>query len=252
MRWMLIISIIICLSENSHAQRKGWRIYFSENVDSLYAVSHFKMSRTDSCRRPLFKDYPKFYQTVHEEGNDEQINRLGLLLPAKSTRTFYYTVNAVYGNEMDSVRIWYQLMEGFVRKGRSALISLLNLFSKQEDKSPQEEPYYFYTEPLKKGYIEFENEQLLFSGDTLFRGANSITLGRVQKIIKLKTGKIKKVNRSVAGYQFMKGDSCMAVIDYNTEPITLYFLKSLSHKDRLIYTAFLTINKLSFIHEEEE
>lgn len=250
--FFVILSAFVFTTDTSAQLGKRWQIYFADNVDSLYTSSQYKITRTAYFHYPFFEQYPLFHQTIVEEGSNEKVNRAGILLNARSTKTFQFTGKAVYGNELDSVQIFYKMNAGIVRKGRSAMTSLMNLFSKEEDKSPQDEPSYNATTPVKNGYIEFEGKQFRFSTDTLFIGTDSIILKKIKKVIKPSTGKIKKANKYVYGMQLIKGDTCLAAMDENKWPFTLYLLKSLTYKERLVYTAFLTIHQLNIFNTETE
>jgi hypothetical protein len=181
----------------------------------------------------------------------ETTNRDGLVLKARSITSTRIGGEAVVNNSDDSCHVEFNTIIERVRHGRSATLSLLNLFSGKGD-TPQEEPYHTNNHVSSSGTILFHTEKTVFiytinyskdrikpagwlvlHGDTLY-------IKPVTAQVKLPKGKIKKPDyTSPAGLLLLKGGSVVAAIDQETSPLTAYIARYLSEADKLVIAAFL-------------
>ncbi|MEO7523967.1 MAG: hypothetical protein ABIT58_07715 [Ferruginibacter sp.] len=141
----------------------------------------------------------------------------------------------------------YEVQKDIVTHGRSAALSIFNLFSKSGDIIKQDEPYEEVLLKVAKGYIQCDAQKNNFnfslstkarSESWLQSGTDSLALIPGQKFKKLKNGKIKNKRHRFISWQLMRGETCVAALEYNKEGPLIYLLNELSEKEKLVIAAF--------------
>lgn len=234
----------------SNAQKKR-NIYLGEGMDTLFEAGTSKRTHTDKKYILLeFLGYQTFSHGPVSYTSNEDINRVGLVLPAKRTEYLEIKAEAVVGKNENTCLIVYDAAIEKITKGRSAFVSVMNLFSRQEDKSPQEDPSSHLRKVKVTGKISLNDTIVDFiyennfnrdynlgglSGKLWYRG-DSLTLQPL-KTYHNKKGKKKK---GYIGYSLKKGDVVYAAADtYND--FTFYINKSIGQEERLLISAYLFI-----------
>lgn len=247
---LLLPGIVLFFVTVSSAQ-KNRNIYLGPGMDTLFEMGSYEKKYTD-------KDYILLkllgYQTFSHgpviETSKENINRPGLLLPAKRTETLGIRAEAVIGTNDHTCLIIYDAAIEKITKGRSAFISVMNLFSKEEDKSPQEEPSSHLRKikvtgkfSLNDTIVDFVYENNFnrdyhlggLSGKVWYRG-DSLSLQPL-KTYRNKKGKKRK---GFIGFSITKSHIIFAAADtYND--FTFYLNKTLREEEKLVVSAYLFI-----------
>lgn len=187
-----------------------------------------------------FSGYYLFRNTITGSGSNEKTNRDGLILAAKSTTSYNTTGELITGNDNDSVKIFYAESKNLVYHGRSAAVSILNLFSKEKE---EQEPWDEIKSRQISGSILFGNESFAFTKDWLAVGPDTLRVSPVKQKRKIKTGKIKKAKNYI-GIRLMKGNTCIAAIDDEDKPEKYYLLNDCSEKEKLIIVSWLQVRML--------
>lgn len=105
--------------------------FLGDNNDSLFISDYVSSNKVDGIIRCL--GYRNDGYQMLDERSGEDVKRIGLILPAKSVLSSSKKLRAVFGNEIDSCILLYNLTASDTRNGRSALISVLNLVSNIKD-----------------------------------------------------------------------------------------------------------------------
>jgi hypothetical protein len=179
---------------------------------------------------------------------DREINRLGLILNAKSTDITSEFIQASFGN-LDTAEIYYKFQKHEITRGRSALTSILNLFSKEKD--PQDEPYTYTGLVESTGSIRtrFDSATFLYAKDRYHKHGNAgwiISAGDTLHISpiekRLKRGKIKKRGLSLpSAFVIKKNESIIAAFDNHNNPPIAYFSLELDAAKKLLLAAYIFI-----------
>jgi hypothetical protein len=253
-RVMIIAVLFLSSTMKSYAQVR--RIYLGDDMTTKFDSG---MIRKSVAGDNAFFEFSG-YQTRRHTSNSsdkEVINRPGVFLNANSTLTTTITGTAGFGKNNDSCSIEYTIGIGQTKNGRSATVSLINLFSKEENRSPQNDPV------ISVDYVEscgtiFSNDKsanflygirfaglfkmsygwLILDGDTLYTRPVTTQVNRRKKL--------KKPNYQLpSGLLLMKGDSIYAAIDQYGNPNagyyypnTAYIFKQLAEYKKLIIAAY--------------
>lgn len=245
--------LICCLVVNNLAAQRKWGIYLGPHKDSLYTVSTAYIDRRDNYRFFHFMSFPKMNFNRSWKATKENIIRLGLVLPAKSTFDHQQGGVAIFGNSTDSVFISYWIKSQVVRNGRSAALSILNLLSKQQDKMPQDAPHFYESSTTITGFICLGDEQFEFDRRQIILGKDTLRLVPARQFINSKTGKIKlREPRCFYCSELLKGKTALAALSNPTSAGNYYLLKSLEYKEKLLISAFLFISHLRIEDVEQE
>jgi hypothetical protein len=248
---VLLLILFTAGGFKSVAQRTR-RIYLGEAMDSLYLkdiidsqfVYTMPIYTALGCRR-------LGYRQTRVLNTEHNIINTGILLQGKQSNRTGRSVDVLYTNGMDSCHVRYDDKVTFERTGRSATLSIFNLFAKSEDKIPQSEPTErigridlsgeivkdsismpFSYSLVETHYTETPVGWLLMKGDTLY-------VKPLSKIIN-KGGKLKSSMLSWdRGYLLKKGNEIFAAAYFLKSPTILYILKSLNDEEKLIITTFL-------------
>jgi hypothetical protein len=251
----LPIILLLLLSSISVSAQSKWKLYLGKEMDTLYTKNNGWQEHTNGLHHIRVADYPHFRHTVLKDSNNQSTSqRLGLLLEAKSTEHVITKERIVYGNEDDSVIILYERQTEVIRHGRSTALSVLNFFSKKEEKTKQEVTF----EELfrkKAGTIQQGDNTysfLLFTNSKNNKQEHWLLFDTVKLQVipgklfqQVKKGEIKPHKNSNGSWQLMRGNTCIAALDYNTSPITFYCIKEMSEKEKLVIAAFFLVQSLA-------
>ncbi|QNA45438.1 hypothetical protein [Lacibacter sediminis] len=226
-------------------------IFLGEDMMRSFRSDIIKLRFWDSAVSFLFDTrLTVLYDTVIT--TSEKYNRLGLILPSKSTEKTTYESRLKIDNDIDSCIVNYKHDVNVVRHGKSLLFGIINLFSKPEERSPQEEPYYANELNKAWGTINYgsktspfllinKNKLDLKNKGWLILNNDSLTIKPINTY-KNRKGKIKK---SLPGGMFSwvlkKGDTIVAAIDGYIGNNIAYISRDLSEEDRIIITAFIFV-----------
>ena len=167
-------------------------------------------------------------------------NRAGIVLDAKSTTFHDINGEMIVAHEMDSIFVDYTSSTRVVRHGRSATLSVINLFSKKENRIKQDPPSEEVKEKTFSGVIHAGIDSFEFNNDWIDWDHGRLVAYKISKVKKLKNGKIKSANGS-EGILVMQNGHCYAALDYlNSE---FYLDKNLSEKQRLIIAGWLGVRE---------
>lgn len=251
MKKIFLFLLLLFIELNIYSQSK-WAIYLGEDMNSRYSKENTTLLYDNGYfLQCSFVAYPFVSLRRTDSSLTENTNRIGLILEAKSTTSHFETGEVIFGNNIDSVKIEFEYSLRIETHGRSALISIMNLFSKSEDKVKQDDPYDEVAEIVIKGTIVHRNNSyhyfhsrnkirkrdkhwLEFEGDTLL-------LVPARNFKNTGKGKVKNKKNLYMGLQLMKGNQCVAALDFNESPKAFYMLKELSEKDKLIISAFMSV-----------
>ena len=241
----------LCFSYVITKAQTGFTIYLGDDMFTRY----------DTAK--VYSDSAQEYPSIHiinwntlrhgplKKDTALTQNRIGIVLTAKATTDYDATAMAVFGNDKDSAIINYQNKIETITHGRSALISISNLFAKNEDKHWQADPWDEKIETRLQGTIQTATKQSSFyyflntkkdrdiTDGWLSLDNDTLHLYRSAQEKKIKTGKIKKTSHYfITGIQLMKGETCIAAMDYNYRPQVFYIAKDLKQEDKLLITTY--------------
>lgn len=238
----------------------AWTIYLGQDMEARYYKTSCRHESGNGIYYTLFSGYDHFIHRPQSNGVSETVNRPGMVLEAKSTKQHTTTGEIIFGHHNDSVKIVYQYRADVVRHGRSAALSVLNLFSKREDKIKQEEPYNEITRKVMEGSIVHHGTPYSFycaagvknknTSQWLLTGADTLRLVPAEMFRKTRNGKIIKRRQGYEGIQLMRGDTCVAAIDYNEDPMAFYLLKEINENEKIVITAFFLVISFGIVTGE--
>jgi len=196
------------------------------------------------------------YQTIRQEllkdTENSIVNREGIILTAKSTITSSINAQADFGSADDSCAILYKTTIQRVRNGRSASVSIANLFSRSSEKVRQPEPSITVQSIQSEGVISHRGSDNSFYYTSvpknklgrlgwLVVGGDTLEVRPVKQQI-TKRGKIKKAQYYYpSGLLIMKGDGVYAAIEQNQYHQIIYMNRQLAEPDKLVIASYLFI-----------
>ena len=188
MFYKIIIVFVIVFQPTTEINAQHIKgIYLGDDdVATKFDIASMNVAAGDSYPFFDFLGYETLWYEMQHDTTFENTQRAGVILTAKSTITHNINFRAAFGRNDDSCIIDYEVRTDKIRNGRSAATSILNLFSKREDKNPQSEPdttishiqsqgiirhnedsaAFFYSLSYKNKMIP--NGWLVLHGDTLF------------------------------------------------------------------------------------
>ena len=254
-RFSLLLIISFLAQSGVHAQWNR-KIYLGQHMDSLFShdILHREMKDTMAlcfslgCSRVYFeqKDAPD---------QQEEVNRAGLILPAKSTHTETRNMRAVFAIGADSCEALYSGSRESVTHGRSAALSIFNLFAKSGDKIPQDDPVESENFFTISGVIHSDHLEspFRFTGDhrkDIYQPTGWIVVeGDTLKVWRVseqqnKRGKIKHPHNILKlGFLLKRGDEIVAAVDDMPASPEMYISKSLDGEARLVVSSFLIMTE---------
>lgn len=230
-----ILILLIIFWDKTNAQHNEHKtIYLGPEMAEKFDVSM------------TFFDYKLKRYEIVESNVENKMNRPGIILDAKSKDEENSNIVAVYGNGKDSCFLLFHKKILYITEGRSALTSILNLFSKSEDKVPQDEPFTYTSDYEYFGSIKSDSVKASFfiqsikkkficwvaiESDTFFYSPD--------KEITNKKGTIKKSSSVFyQGFLLMNKENIAAGYDGYWPHHHLYLSKDLSANHKLILNAF--------------
>ena len=252
-KWLYTILSSVLLSI-SHAQDRT--IYLGPYADSIFisdlVTGTDSLNFSDSKTLFRFFDYQTFHHGITDKSGKQNVNRDGVLLEAKRTEILFLNGESYFGKKGDTCLITYEAEIEKITTGRSAAISLLNLFSKKSDKNPQEEPSSHIRYIRIKGKIllndgaadfEYSNNlnkdyNLAKISGKVWHGSDSLLLQPAREYLN-KKGKKKK---GYAGYKLAKGENIFGAVDpFAGTTNIIYINKAISEKEKLVTAAYFFI-----------
>ena len=215
-----------------------------KSCDILKERNEYQLIRFFSYK--TFKHHPDYSSSGPFQ--EKEINRAGLILNAKSTDITSEFIQASFG-DLDTAEIYYRFKKHEITRGRSALTSILNLFSKEKD--PQDEPYTYtgFVESAGSIRTRFDSATFLYAKDPyrkqgnegwIISGNDTLHISAIKK--KLKKGKIKKSGFSLPlGFVIMKNEFIIAAFDNYHRPPIAYFAVDLAEQKKLLLAAYIFI-----------
>lgn len=202
----------------------------------------------DSKQRYAYYSFLGYHTLQSKESGymkDSTVTRLGVILPGEHLENETINGNAFFGNNNDVSIIDYSVQLQKKYEGRSALLSILNLFSKEKDQKPQQ-PYEVLQaayingtirtgEKLTTFYYERKHKTALkgwvcYNGDTLVLQTLSSAINEKGEMVKAK--------QSV---KLMKKDMIVAALNFLHKPFTIYMLKDIDSNKRLVAASYLFV-----------
>lgn len=245
LRWLLP-AIAVLYNFSAVAQTRT--IYLGPQMESRYQKLNYELQSDSIFTRAEFPGYPLYRCRAFGFELKEETNRLGIILEAKFTQTHSMPGEMIIGNDEDSVLIRFEARKRIVTHGRSATLSVINFFSKKEDKNKQEEPFDEVEQAGSSGWICREKDSLFFNitlrkkdPGCMTMGADTLYLQQAEEFRNAKNGKIKKMTGFVQGLKLMKGETCLAAIDHSEYPFAFYILEGLHLRERLAIIALFTM-----------
>jgi len=250
LKYFILIGTVLFFATISGAQKKR-NIYLGPGMDTLFDRCTYEKEYNDKNYLLLeLLDHHTFRHDPVIITNNPEINRDGLILAAKRTENLGIKAEAVFGKDDMTCFVTYDAAIEKITIGRSALVSIVNLFSKEEDKSPQEDPGshlrkikvtgkislnetvvdFIYEINLKKDYLLAG-----LSGKLWYRG-DSLSL----QPLKTYNNKKGKSRKGFIGFSLTKGNTIFAAADTFND-FTIYISRSLSEEDRLLISAYFLV-----------
>jgi len=243
---VLLLFTVIAIN----AQRRRY-IYVGDNMQTKFQSGNILRDPVDNSFIN-FLEYQTLRQLLLKDTENSKVEREGIILPAKSTITSSVNAQADFGNKYDSCSIIYKTTVQRIRNGRSAALSIINLFSGSSEKVRQPDPsitiqsiqsegaishggkdnHFFYTSAPEHKSVALG--WLLSNGDTL--EVRPVT----QQITK--RGKVKKAHHYYpSGLLIMKDGFVYAAIEQNLYHHIIYLNRQLSASEKLIVASYLFI-----------
>ncbi|HMR90674.1 MAG TPA: hypothetical protein PKC69_00100 [Chitinophagaceae bacterium] len=243
----LILFILALLSSDSSAQSK-WTVYLGPDMHDRYTAESLKDSTGDGIHYTVFPGYDIFLHQATADSQQDKGGRDGILLNAKSTVAYMRDGIISFGNSHHLALITYHQVSEVTRHGRSAAVSILNLFSKKEDRNPQAEPGYEEKSRFIAGSIRLAGKAFPYSYSTrnnyMTADGDTVSIVQASRFRKRKSGKVKNRKNSYEAVLLMKNDQIIAAMDYNQSPVAFYIRRGLNENEKLLYTAFFLIRSL--------
>ena len=239
---ILISFFCSVITITASAQFGKWKLYIAEKPDSLYNLSAVSFVRKEMISYPLFYPFEQSLVILNHASSTEKMSRAGIILNAKTITVETYNVEFFLMDGLDSLRIFANIEANETYHGRSALTSVLNLFSKEEDKDPQDEPYTLSEVKKIKGFIEYKNQTAYFKNDSLILGSEILIMKGASKLVHKKNSRrIKKANKNYHASRLMLGDTCVAALDAYDYPKIFYSLKNMSALQQHFIAAYFIL-----------
>lgn len=250
----LLLSLLLPLFFQSITAGQDFRIYLGEDMFSRFDSSQFKISHTNGHPFAESFIYKTLSYAITADSNDENVIRSGLILTAKSLNKKVQIGKLLFGNIVDTAEVLFTSEVDNTTHGRSALVSISNIFARGADKNPQPDPYetedihQFNGDILSKKYhssfhyyFDTRKDRAKLEG-WLTLGNDTLSIIKSDRKLKLKNNKIKPTSSYyIAAFKLMKGDSCIAAADKNYFPGTFYLDKKVTEDEKLIVAAFMAI-----------
>ena len=250
LKYFILFVTFLCYVAVATAQKKR-NIYLGPGMDTLFDRCTWERKYNDQNYLLLeLLDYRTLRHDPVIASNKPEINRDGLILAAKRTENLGIKAEAVFGKDDMTCFVAYDAYIEKITNGRSALVSILNLFSNEADKSPQDDPSSHIRKVKVTGKISL-NETIVdfeytdnFNKDHLLGGVSGKLWYRGDSLSlqPLKTYKNKKgINRKgFIGFSLTKGNTvCAAADTYND--FTIYINRSLSEEEKLLISAYFLV-----------
>jgi len=250
LKCFILIGTLLFYVTIAEAQKKR-NIYLGPGMDTLFDRCTFERKYND--KNYLLLELLGYHTVRHDPviaTNKPETNRDGLLLAAKRTENLGIKAEAVFGKDDMTCFVVYEAAIEKITNGRSALVSILNLFSNEADKSPQDDPSSHIRKVKVSGKISL-NETIVdfeytdnFNKDYLLGGASGKLWYRGDSLSlqPLKTYKNKNgINKKgFIGFSLTKGNTiCAAADTYND--FTIYISRSLSEEEKLLISAYFLV-----------
>ena len=193
-----------------------------------------------------FLDYTTYSHQLISEDSGEVMNRLGIILSAKSTKSYTLTATATMGDgEGDTCKVNYIAIIDVVTNGRSAFVSVANAFSSKENKVIQGDPNSSIEKEGASGIIRMKDQSDSFSYQLEFKSGklkptgificngDTLSITAVQETIK--KGKVKKAGAisRTPGIQLEKRGVIYAALDILNDKKIIWLANSITKSKKL-------------------
>jgi hypothetical protein len=230
------------------------RIYLGIGMDSLFVHEVMHPVEVDSSTVPAVMGCTRlFFDLTEPEQNDLTVNRAGVILPAKSTETNERNMRGVYTTGQDTCEAIYKAITERITNGRSAALSILNLFSRSENKVPQGPPVvstdYMQLEGVMHSdhleapfrYVSDHRKNVFHTGGWLVLYGDTLKVDLATAQIN-RRGKIKYPrNPFNTGFLLVKGADIFAAVDGMHSQAVFYLHRGMNREEKLLITAFLML-----------
>ena len=185
-----------------------------------------------------FLDYHVYKETVLTTDRNDSVIRPGILLTGRAIEETRMTREVVFGKEADTCVIHYDSKTKYDHTGRSAAVSLINLFSKKKNKNPQHDTYVNLGQAIA-GFIKYP----AFEGDAKFSLKNfrEIRNASGQLIINNDTFFLNPQKGN--SLQLSKGDVTYAIIQQTIMDKIYIYTKATAIEQMLIAAYFVVIER---------
>jgi hypothetical protein len=250
------IFFVMCLlfSLNANAQ-KPWKIYLGPSEDSFFAYPASSPDVSASDPLIVFAGYRTFSHCTIDSGEEDTENRVGLVLPAKSTSILNKEAEAFFGTGNDTCFVHYKSTTIKITHGKSALISVGNIFFGGTQPDPYDVVAHlwlngqiFMNDTSSEFSVDYTDETLFLPKGWLILHGDTLHFEPASYLIK--NGKPHKAVPVLhTGVLLKKGDTIYAGLDeFEKEPRyvstkeTMYVSTKLSYEDRMmILTCFFVL-----------
>ncbi len=242
----------------------GWAPIKVPRLNLYYSPDVFTTYQQDTLRVRTYLDeaylnlygYENFNYSETLNADSVVVDRIGLLLNAKSTNYLKKVGIAMFGNTTDTCVILFQKDITTVTHGRSLAVSIDNTvktFKNPSNTYSQEKPYTTVQNYKLQGYFllhgdsavfnfSYKNKNKVYREGELILNADTLTWEPAQKQIN-KKGKIFTIENweQQQGIVLFKNGVPQAAIDYYNNPHIIHKFGGLSGNDDLIIAAFLLV-----------
>lgn len=249
--FFIVSMLCLCMCALPQGNR---RIYLGKAMDSLFVHEVIHPVEVDSSTVPSVLGCTRlFFDLTAPEQNDLTVNRAGVILPAKSTETNERNMRGVYTTRQDTCEAIYKAITERITNGRSAALSILNLFSRAENKVPQGPPVVstdylelegvMHSDHLEAAfrYVSDRRKNVFHTGGWLVLNGDTLSVDLATAQIN-RRGKIKHPrNPFNTGFLLVKGADILAAVDGMHPQAVFYLHRGLKREERLLITAFLML-----------
>lgn len=254
---VFFISIIVLCSctqtKELTTKQPRLQLYLGKDMFANYLQDTNKSIYGNKSFVNLF-GYENYTYELTADSNNVVMNRIGLLLPAKTTTNNFLAGTVMFGNKIDTCKIIFRKETKTITHGRSAAISIsnaVNTFTDPSKVSKQADPYdeikYYklagflllhgdssaFTFTYKSKNRIIREGELILHGDTLYINPVKTQINRNGNIVRISDWEL------FPGIILLKKEIPYAAIDYNNNPTIFFKVNGLSSDDDLKITSFL-------------
>lgn len=247
----MLLALLIPSTVPTHAQNAG-RVYLGENMAAKFESAHIVRGINGDYSLIEFLGYKTLRHELINSRDTFFAQRLGLIWHAKSIIVSNIDARAVFAKNNDSCIIDYSTRIDKLRHGRSALVSMVNLFSKRQDKNFQDEPDTALSYMRSQGTIRYNNHDAAFlysmeyknkltPAGWLVLNGDTLHITQIKYQYGGKGNKEKAYSLSGKSFLLTKNNTVYAALDQSDDAAKVYLYKQLTHPKKLVIAAYLFI-----------